>query len=98
MPAYYVHLQDTYFAEKADVGTGDQISYKAPPDNVFKYDVSGAGVFKATSDQPLDECSKGGVWQVKGTAGSKTVSYARTVTGDNCEALTPNFTLIGEGS
>ena len=94
----YVHLQDTYFAEKAAVGTGEQISYKAPPNNVFTYDVSGAGVFEATSAQPLDECAVGGVWNVTGTAGSKTVSYTRSVTGAGCEALTPNFTLIGKGS
>lgn len=74
-------MQDTYFAEMNKLGKASEISYKAPPDNVFTYDVSGEGVFKATSAQPLDECGVDGVWNVTGVAGSKTVSYTRIVTG-----------------
>ena len=91
----YVHLQDTYFAEKGDTGTGDEISYKAPPTNVFAYNVATKGTFTATAQQPLDECASGSTWSVVGTPGSKTVTYSSTVSTDACKALTPNFTLIG---
>ena len=101
-----MHLQDAYFAEKGKTGNGEAISYKAPPDNVFIYDVTGDGTFKATSDQALDDCGKGKVWQVVGVGGSKTVTYTSSVDGktgtaaesDACGKLTPNFTNIGKGS
>ena len=92
----YVHLQDTYFAEMNKVGTGEQISYKAPPTNVFEYNVETAGTFSAKSQQGLDECVKGSEWKVVGEATSgKTVKYTPT---DPCPALTPNFSNIGKGS
>ena len=96
-----MHLQDTYFAEKGDIGDGDAISYKAPPTNVFEYDVATAGTFTATAQQPLDECAQESVWQIVGTKGSKAVSYTPSITGGAtgaCAALTPNFTKIGAGS
>ena len=102
----YVHLQDAFFAEKAAVGTGDEISYKAPPTNVFEYDVATAGTFTATSQQALDDCATGKTWTVVGVGGSKTVTYTSSVDGKTagaeagtaCGKLTPNFTLIGKGS
>lgn len=101
-----MHLQDAYFAEKGVVGTGDAISYKAPPNNVFTYNVAAAGTWKATSQQALDECGSGKIWQVVGVGGSKTVTYTPSVDGktgsaaesDACGKLTPNFTNIGKGS
>lgn len=90
-----MHLQDAYFSEKGDTGTGDEISYKAPPKNVFDYDVTGKGVFEATSATPLDECGVGSKWNVTGVSGSKSVKYTATT---DCLNLTPNFTLIGAGS
>ena len=101
-----MHLQDAYFAEKGVVGTGDAISYKAPPTNVFEYGVATAGTWTATSQQALDECGSGKVWSVVGVGGSKTVTYTSSVDGQTgaaaegtaCGKLTPNFTNIGKGS
>ena len=93
-----MHLQDAYFSEKNEVGTGAQIAYSAPPNNVFTYDVTTAGTFTATSAVGLDKCAIGGVWSVVGSPTSTTVSYEATVTGNNCEILTPNFSTIGHGS
>ena len=93
-----MHLQDAYFAEKSEVGTGDQIAYTAPPNNVFTYNVATAGTFSAKNAKALDKCSANGEWKVVGVGGSKTVSYTSTVTGANCDVLTPNFSTIGKGS
>ncbi|WP_298767367.1 hypothetical protein [uncultured Fibrobacter sp.] len=89
------------------MGTGTQISYQAPPTNVFAYDANTTpGTWTATTQSALDDCGANKVWSVVGTAGSKTVSYAATVDGQTgdaalsnaCGKLTPNFTNIGRGS
>ena len=90
-----MHLQDAYFAEKGDVGTGTQIAYTAPAKNVFEYNTETAGTFSAKSQQPLDVCAQGSEWKIVGQKGSKTVTYTPT---DPCPTLTPNFSNIGKGS
>lgn len=53
------------------MGMGTAISYQAPPTNVFAYDAnSTAGTWTATTQSALDDCGKGKVWSVVGTAGS----------------------------
>lgn len=89
-------MQDTYFAEKNVLGTGDEISYKAPPKNVFDYDVTTAGTFSAKNVGALDECAANSEWKVVGQANSgKNVTYTAT---PGCANLTPNFENIGKGS
>lgn len=96
-----MHLQDAYYAEKSELGDGDAISYKAPPTNVFAYDVNTtAGLFTATAQSSLDDCTSG-VWTVDATStttGASSVTYDAHTSSTQCDALTPNFSNIGKGT
>ena len=94
-----MHLQDSYYAEMTDVGTGTQIGYNAPASNTFTYGASTAGTWTATSTTALNDCQQGAIWQVvsapSSTNGVSHTATTPTATADACAALTPSFTQIG---
>ena len=95
--SYYVHMQDTYFSEKSEIGSFAQISYTPPPNNVFTYDEENTEktqeIWKA-SPTKLNEC--GNDWTVTSTIEATTKT--KHVAAAGCEELTPNFEHIGAGS
>lgn len=88
-----MHLQDTYAAEKSDVGTWTEIGYTAPTSTVFTY-AGSDGEFKATTISALDGVS--GDWKVNSSwiAADGIVKHEPTMP-SGADKLTPNFTRIG---
>lgn len=60
-----------------------------------------ADAWTATSNVKLNDCEVGGVWAVtikaasSGSSAADAAEFGATVTGDNCEELTPSYTKIG---
>ncbi|WP_298767385.1 hypothetical protein [uncultured Fibrobacter sp.] len=92
-------MQDTYVSEKNETGNFSQISYDAPPTNIFAYsDNNGAvGTFQAVTQAALDGCS--GTWGVSSTFVATTGKLTHTPSLPDCgKKLTPNFENIGKGT
>jgi prepilin-type N-terminal cleavage/methylation domain-containing protein len=100
----YVKMQDAYAVEKNDVGTWALIGYKAPQTTsqagvttnfTYTETSSGAGTWNATNNVKLNDCAKNSTWSVvskmANAAESADVNHSATISGDNCEGLTPSF-------
>jgi hypothetical protein len=97
-------MQDAYAVEKNEVGTWTLIGYKAPQTTStagqttnFTYTETNttAGTWNAKNNVKLNDCAKNSTWSVLSTmanaAESADVNHSATITGDNCEGLTPSF-------
>ena len=95
----YVHQQDIYIVEHAQIGNFNIIGYEAPSSAVFTYSETYTAktkeVWTATPQAgKLSECTSD-TWTVTSEMNSNSGKH---VAATDCTALTPNFTAIGSGS
>jgi len=103
----YVKLQDAFIAENGNViGQFSKIGYEMPTNGkAFKYTdkVSAATVdltasladaWEGESIVALNNCASGSKWnlQAKTSSTGNGASWTASITGTNCDALTPRFT------
>lgn len=95
----YVHQQDVYIVEHAQIGNFNTIGYEVPSSAVFTYSETYTAkikeVWTATPQAgKLSECSSE-TWSVTSEMESSGGKHASAT---NCTKLTPNFTAIGSGA